>query len=263
MEYLFDHLSEVEKLLKTRPFGLVTDVDGTISWIAPTPDEAVVSPMCRRYLTALVDKLDLVAAISGRSLNEVMGMVGIEGLVYVGNHGLEAWSRGVPEMWPGSEQYVDTITTAIDVIKSMANIEGLFIENKGLTASIHYRNSPNTEAARSMILSAAESLTNAYNLKVTEGRMVVELRPNIDVNKGTALKSLIHKYSLSGVIYLGDDVTDVDAFEALHDSGVNGIAIGVSSNEAPPQLYAKADFVIHGVSEVERFLGWLVDSTGG
>jgi len=262
MEYLFDHLSEVEKLLKIRPFGLVTDVDGTISWIAPTPDEAVVSPMCRRYLTALIDKIDLVSVISGRSLNEVMGMVGIEGLVYVGNHGLQMWSRGVPEMWPGSEQYIDTITTAVNAIKSMANTEGLFIENKGLTASIHYRNSPNTEAARSMILAAAESLTKAYNLQVTEGRMVVEMRPNIDVNKGTALKSLIHKYSLSGVIYLGDDVTDVDAFEALHDSGVNGIAIGVSSNEAPPQLYDKADFVIHGVSEVERFLGWLVDSTG-
>jgi trehalose 6-phosphate phosphatase len=262
MEYLFDHLSEVKELLKLRPFGLVTDVDGTISWIAPTPDEAVVSPMCRRYLTALVDKLELVAVISGRSLNEVMGMVGIEGLVYVGNHGLEIWNRGVPDMWPGSEQYVDTINTAVNAIKGMAGIEGLFIENKGLTASIHYRNIPDTEAARDMILAAAESLTKAYNLKVTEGRMVVELRPNVDANKGVALKSLIHKYSLSGVIYIGDDLTDVDAFEALHDSGVNGIAIGVGSIEVSSQLYDKADYVIRGVDEVERFFGWLVDSAG-
>ncbi|MFC1905917.1 trehalose-phosphatase [Chloroflexota bacterium] len=261
MEYLFDHLSEVEKLLKSRPFGLVTDVDGTISRIAPTPDEAVVSSMCRRYLEALVDKLDLIAVISGRSLREVMGMVGVEGLVYVGNHGLDIWNKSIPEMWSGSEQYVDTIAMALSAIKGMASIEGLYIENKGPTASIHYRNSPDTEAARDVILAAAKSLTKEYNLKVTEGRMVVELRPNIDVNKGSALESLIHKYSLSTVLFLGDDLTDVDAFESLHNSGVNGFAIVVGSEEAVPQLYSKADFVIHGVGEVERFLAWLVDAT--
>ncbi|GAJ18617.1 unnamed protein product, partial [marine sediment metagenome] len=66
-------------------------MDGTISQIAPFPDEAVVSSLCRQYLYALVDKLELVAVISGRPLIEVMGMVGVEGLVYVGNHGLEMW----------------------------------------------------------------------------------------------------------------------------------------------------------------------------
>ncbi len=261
MEYLFDHLSEIEKLLRSRPFGLVTDVDGTISPIAPSPQEAMVSPMCRRYLSALVDNLDLVAVISGRPLAEVMGMVGAEGLAYVGNHGLEMWVRGVPQMWPGSEQYVKTIADAVDAIKDMADTEGIYIENKGLTASIHYRNSSDPESAKSMILAAVTPLAGRYDLRLTEGRMVVELRPGIDVDKGAALALLVEKYGLSGLIYIGDDVTDIDAFRALHGSGVKGVAVGVGSDEAPPDLYNEVDYFVYSVSDVEHFLSWLVDAT--
>jgi trehalose 6-phosphate phosphatase len=217
--------------------------------------------MCRRYLSELVDNLDLVAVISGRPLTEVMGMVGVEGLAYVGNHGLEMWIRGVPQMWPGSEQYVKTIADAVDAIKDMAETEGLYVENKGLTASIHYRNSSNPDAAKSMILAAVTPLTGQYGLRMTEGRMVVELRPDIDVDKGAALAFLVESYGLSGLIYIGDDVTDIDAFKALHDSEVKGVAIGVGSDEAPPELYNEADYVVYGVSDVERFLVWLVDAT--
>jgi len=261
MKYLFDHLDEIERLFDYRPFGFVADVDGTISPIAPSPEEAAISPMCRRYLSALVDNLDLVAVISGRPLAEVMGMVGIEGLAYVGNHGLEMWIRGVPQMWPGSERYMNTIAGAIDAIKDMAEKEGVYIENKGLTASIHYRNSSDPGTTKSMILAAALPLVGKYNLKITEGRMVVELRPDIDVDKGSALALLIEKYRLSGLIYIGDDVTDIDAFRALHRSGVNSAAIGVGSDEAPPDLYNEADYVVYGISDVERFLSWLIDAT--
>ena len=261
MEYLFDHLDEIERLLASRPFGLVTDVDGTISPIAPFPQEAMISPMCRRYLSALVDNLDLVAVISGRPLAEVMGMLGVEGVSYVGNHGLEMWIRGIPQIWPGSEQYVRTIAEAVDAIKDMAGTEAIYIENKGLTASIHYRNSSDTESAKRMILAAVTPLAGQYDLRITEGRMVVELRPDIDVDKGAALALLVEKYGLSGLICLGDDVTDIDAFRALHDSGVDSAAIGVISDEAPSDLQSEADYAVHGVSDVERFLGWLVDAT--
>ena len=261
MRNLFDHLYEVQQVLASRPFGLITDVDGTISWIAPSPDEAVVSLLCRRYLSALIDKIDLVAVISGRPLIEVMGMVGVEGLVYVGNHGLEMWSRGVPQIWPGSERYIDAITSAVSALKNMPDVEGLYFENKGLTASIHYRNCTNVDSARGQIMEMVESLPWANDLRITEGRMVVELRPNLEVDKGVALKLLIEKYKLAGAIYIGDDVSDVDAIEALRDSDTKGIAIGVGSKEAPPQLYEAADFIIDGVEQVERLLGWLVDVT--
>jgi len=261
MRNLFDHLDEIQQALALRPFGLITDVDGTISWIAPSPDEALVSPFCRRYLSALVDKLELVAVISGRPLIEVMGMVGVEGLVYVGNHGLEMWNRGVPQMWPGSERYIDAIASAMSTLKNTLDVEGLYFESKGLTASIHYRNCANVDSVRAQIMEKAELLPQANDLRITDGRMVVELRPKLDVNKGSALKSLIEKYKLAGAIYIGDDVSDVDAFEALHNSGIKGIAIGVGSAEAPPQLYESADYVIDGVEQVERLLAQLVDVT--
>ena len=261
MSNLFDHLNEVQQVLTSHPFGLVTDVDGTISWIAPSPNKAVVSPLCRRYLSALVDKLDLVAVISGRPLTEVMGMVGVEGLVYVGNHGLEMWNRGVSQMWPGSERYIDIIDLAVSTLKNMLDIDGLFFENKGLTASIHYRNCTDVDSARGQIMETVESLPQANDLRITDGRMVVELRPKLEVDKGSALKALIGKYNLSGVIYIGDDVSDVDAFAVLHNSGIKGIAIGVGSAEAPLQLYEAADYIIDGVEQVERLLGWLVDVT--
>lgn len=76
-------------MLALRPLGLITDIDGTISPIAPSPLEARVSPACRRHLAALAKKLELVAVISGRPAVEARDMVGVEGIVYVGNHGLE------------------------------------------------------------------------------------------------------------------------------------------------------------------------------
>jgi trehalose 6-phosphate phosphatase len=261
MRNLFNHLDKVQQVLASRPFGLVTDVDGTISWIVPSPQEAIVSPMCRRYLSALVDRLDLVAVISGRPLSEVMGMVGVEGVVYVGNHGLEMWNKDAPQMWPGSERYIDIIASAVDALNNMLDIDGLFFENKGLTASIHYRNCTDTDFVRGQILAVVESLSQVGDLRITDGRKVVELRPRLEVDKGSALKSLIKKYDLSGVIYIGDDVSDVDAFEALHNSRIKGMAIGVGSDEAPSQLYEAADFAIDGVGQVERLLGQLVEVT--
>jgi trehalose 6-phosphate phosphatase len=190
-----------------------------------------------------------------------MGMVGVEGAVYVGNYGLEIWNKGVSEMWLGSERYIDIISSAVRAIKGAADIDGSFFENKGLTASIHYRNCSDVGSAREKIMAAVELLPQANDLRITDGRMVLELRPNIDVNKGSALKSLIAQYGLSGVIYIGDDVSDVEAFVALHDSGIKGITVGVGSDEAPPQLYDRSDFTVHGVEQVERLLGWLVDIT--
>jgi trehalose 6-phosphate phosphatase len=263
MRHLFDHLDELQQVLALRPFGLVTDVDGTISSIAPLPAEAVVSPICRHNLSALVDRLDLVAVISGRPLSEVMGMVGVEGVVYAGNHGLEMWNMGAPEPWPGSERYIDIIASAVNGLKDRLGIDGLFFENKGLTASLHYRNCRNIETVRERILTAVRSLPQAGELRITEGRMVVELRPNLEVNKGSALASLIAKYDLAGIIYIGDDVSDVDAFEAIHNAEIKGIAVGVGSDEAPSLLYDKADFMVRGVEQVERLLGRLVDITAG
>ena len=238
MPYLFNHLDSVEKLLSLSPVGLFTDIDGTISETAPSPAEAGVSPLCRRYLSSLCEHLGLVVAVSGRPAKEARDMLGLERVVYIGNHGLDQWLNGEVRV---SEE-----------------------ENKGLTASIHYRTSPDLSMARKAILAALEGSPTAKRLRLLPGRRVIDVCPPVERNKGAAVLELVQSYLLRGGIYLGDDLTDVDAFKAMHSSPAGlpfeGIAIGVTGEETLPEVYEEADFTLDGVRDVERFLGWLVQT---
>ena len=91
MPYVFNHLDVIKESLRRSPFGLITDIDGTISQTAPTPQQAEVSPLCRRYLSVLCNHLALVAAISGRPAVQVKSLIDIDGMVYIGSHGLERY----------------------------------------------------------------------------------------------------------------------------------------------------------------------------
>lgn len=261
MPYLFDHLESIKQALGRSPFGLITDVDGTISETAPTPQEAEVSPLCRQYLSALCNQLALVAAISGRPAIEAKNMIKIDKMVYVGNHGLERWSEGHSEFTKGAKAYAKVIKAVIKELTPLLSIEGIRIENKVITATIHYRLCPHPELAKRDILLALEGSTQAKSLQITPGKMSINLLPPVAVNKGTAVSELIRKYNLQGGIYLGDDLTDIDAFRAIHaashDLDFQGFAVGITSREMPEKLVAEVDFTLNGVNDVERFLKWL------
>ncbi len=251
----------IEEVIKRSPFGLITDVDGTISQTAPTPQQARVSPLCRQYLSVLCDKLALVAAISGRPAAEVRNMINIDGMVYIGNHGLERWTGGHLKFLKDVQEYSGIIQAAIRELIPSLSIKGISIENKGVTASIHYRLCQDPQSAETNILAAIEDSPHARSLRIIQERMAIDLLPPIKVNKGTAILDLIQEYNLQGGIYLGDDLTDVDAFRAIHtachDSDFQGFAIGITSQEMPEKLTEEADFTLNGVSEVERFLKWV------
>ena len=259
--YAFDHLDSIKEVLEQSPCGLITDVDGTISPTAPTPQQARVSALCRRYLTVLCQQLALVAAISGRPAIQVKEMVDIEGMVYIGNHGLERWANGCLELTEAARDYPAVIKSALEELSPVLSIEGIAIENKGITATIHYRRSPDPKSAEKRILAALESSPQAKKLKIMPGRMAVNLLPPVTLNKGTATLDLIREYHLRGGIYLGDEVTDIDAFTAMHAAGREsaflGFAIGVTSEETPEELTKEADFTLKGVGDVERFLQWM------
>ncbi len=261
MRYTFDHLDLIQELLRQSPFGLITDVDGTISEIAPTPQEARVSPLCRRYLKVLCDHLALVAAISGRPVAQVRDMVGIRGLVYIGNHGLERWAENHTELPTRARDYLGIIESVAKELTPLCSIEGVSLENKGLTVTVHYRLSPEVQAAERDILNSVKALAQAKNLRVIKGKMTVNLLPPIEINKGTATLDLINGYNLQSGIYLGDDLTDIDAFRAMRDASGNlkfhGFAIGIVSSEMPEELVKEADFTLNGVNDVGRFLKWL------
>lgn len=261
--YLFDHLPRVRAVLRHSPLGLITDVDGTISPIAPTPPAAQVSSICAQHLTELVRRLNLVAAISGRPAAQARGMVGVDGLVYVGNHGLEWGTDKGIEVLLEAEDYRPLVSSLREGLYGALNLEEVLLEDKGVILAIHYRQSPHPEATRQAILEALSKIPAAKGLRVVEGRKVIELRPPVAIDKGTTIDTLIDRYHLRAAIYLGDDETDVDAFRVLkghRGPSFQGIAIGVLGEETPSLVMKEADLFLSGVEDVERFLGWLVEN---
>lgn len=259
--YAFQHLDSIAGVLKHSPFGLITDVDGTISPTAPTPQQARVSPLCRRYLRQLCRRIALVAAISGRPALQVRDMIDIRGMVYIGNHGLERLTDSHPQIAEPAQEYLAVVKSAIEELSRLLSLEGVIIENKGITATIHYRRSPEPESAEKVVLAAVQNSPQASRLQVIPGRMAINLIPPVTLNKGTATRNLIQEYNLHGGIYLGDDATDIDAFKAMHaasrESAFQGLAIGITSEETPEALIEEVDFTLSGVDDVARFLEWL------
>jgi len=264
VRYTSDYLNLIHEALQKATFGLITDVDGTISKTAPTPQEAKVSPRCRHYLSRLHNHLALVAAISGRPAADVRNMIGIYGIVYIGNHGLERWTNDHSELLSSARDYPRVVKSVIDELTPLLSMEGISIENKGVTASIHYRLSPQPQLAEREILKALEASPQAGSLRIIRERMAVDLLPPIEINKGTTTLDLIRDYNLQGGVYLGDDFTDIDAFRAIHtacrDLAFQGFAIGITSPEMPEELVTEADFTLNGVSDVERFLKWMLEN---
>jgi trehalose 6-phosphate phosphatase len=258
-------------VLRQAPAGLFTDIDGTISAIAPTPAAAVISDAAREALRRLAQHLAFVGVITGRSADDGSAMLGIPGVTVVGNHGLE-WRVG-EERWvhPSAAATVAAISTALDEIRAAAAkagiTEGLVFENKRLTASLHYRLAPRPHEVRERLLALARAAAERHGLRVTEGRYVVELRPALVINKGTAMIDLAHHHHLRGVAYFGDDVTDVDAFEAvktLRDSeGIATISVAVVGAETHPSVTAAADVTVTSVDGCIGLLQALADRLAG
>jgi len=260
MPPLFDHLDSVERLLPLSPLGLITDIDGTISRTARTPSEAQISPMCRNYLALLAKYLKLVAAISGRPISQMRHMIGLDEIVYVGNHGFERWVKGESTICDEAGRYPALIEATLEYLKPLLPIEGIFLEYKGATASIHYRLCQDQAGTRERILTALATYPEAKDLIVRQGRRTIEILPPVEVNKGSGIRALIREYHLRSAIYMGDDLTDLDAFRAIHESiapDFNGIGLAVLSKETAPEVEEGADFTFNSVDEVERFIEWL------
>jgi trehalose 6-phosphate phosphatase len=245
------HSETLEHLLSAQPLALATDFDGTISKIAPSPELAVVDPRCRELLASLAATLPLVAVISGRPVAEVRRLVGLPELVYVGSHGLERWQSGVVLQEPSALGHVETIRSILQEARRRLKLPGLVFEEKVTGASIHYRRTSDVSAARREVTSVLQELTADTELKVLEGRRVVELRPPLEANKGTVLCDLLLSHRVTGAIYAGDDTTDLDAFAGIRRwalrAGGTAVAVAVTSKEMPAQLRERADLVVDGV----------------
>jgi trehalose 6-phosphate phosphatase len=250
-------------LVHQTQLGLVTDVDGTISPIVDDPDAAQVTPRSRAQLRGLQRHLALVAAISGRAAGDVQARVGLPELVYVGNHGLEWWTDGQVELAPAAATYRPALEAVLAAARTHQE-PGMLVEDKGATLSIHYRQTDDPSAAAARLAPLLQQLAEQHELRLFQGRMVFEVRPPVDINKGSAFRQLVDRYHLDGAIYLGDDTTDADAMRVACDLRADGtcyaLALGVESDDMPDAVRANADVLAAGVHDVEDFLSWLLNA---
>ena len=242
-------------VLRQTPSAVVTDIDGTVSAIAPTPAEAMVDPGAKAALALLAERLAAVAVVSGRAPQDGAAMVGLPELIYVGNHGLERIARGTPWTHPVAAAAQPSIAAALAEIesaaRSVADVPWLLIENKGVTGTVHYRLAPDQIAAAALLEPLARAAADRHGLRLTLGRMIFEVRPALAVNKGTAIRELAQDLGLRGIVFFGDDVTDVDAFRALRELREAGEAatlrVGVLGPDTSPAVLAEIDMSVVGV----------------
>jgi trehalose 6-phosphate phosphatase len=233
--------------------AVFTDIDGVLAPIVPTPDMSEVSEELRNLLRGISARYLLVAGISGRKTEEALELVGLEEVVYYGNHGFEILRNGEVEVAPDALPFLERIQEIERRAREELEPLGAFVEEKGITASIHYRNAPREvgEQAVALVRAAGEEL----GLRITVGRGVVEARPPIEANKGTAVHRLVEEYGPRKAMFVGDDTTDLDAFRELarlREMGIlDGIVrVGVASYEGPEEIVTEADVVVESVEYV-------------
>ncbi len=258
--------AELVRLLRLPRAGLVTDIDGTIAPIAPTPAAAKVDEDARHALARLLPRLTLVAALTGRRAHEGADLVKIAGLPVVGNHGMETLVGETLTADAAVLPFASNVHRVIEALRVAPLPPGTILEDKGPTASVHYRLAPNLREARAALFALLEPLAAAEGLVLTEGRALIEIRPPVPVNKGHAISRLCTAYALDSIVMFGDDLTDVDAFDAvraLRNAGeVAGLAVGVVAPDgtAPPAVLASVDAIATGVTGIAALLTAVADA---
>jgi len=233
--------------------ALLLDLDGTLAPIVGRPEDARLIPGAAECLPALRDGLGLVAFISGRGLADLERIVALPGLAYAGNHGMEIRHPGAPA------RTAEAARPWLEAIGAWGGRQdggdlrrrGLRVEDKGATLSVHWRGAPDPGEAERHLREAMAPSAVAAGLRVTWGRMVMEVRPPVDVDKGTAARELVGAAGCRRALHLGDDRTDADAWRVLRamqaagelDLGCGIAAVGA---EVAPEVAAAADAEVRG-----------------
>ena len=217
--------------------AILLDLDGTLAPIVERPEDAAVPDATREVLRGLVERYALVVAITGRPGPLGRELVSVAGVHVIGNHGLELADDA--DDWRGRiASFRDGVTWPA--------------EDKGLALSYHYRTHPDHDAARAELERVADR-ARTEGFRARFGKMVLEVLPPLDVDKGTAVRALLARAELERALFAGDDTTDLDAFRAVEELQV-GVKVAVDSAEAPPELRSRADVVVPGTAGLVELL---------
>ncbi|GHO44320.1 trehalose-phosphatase [Ktedonospora formicarum] len=260
---------ELQHVLTQRPLGLVFDFDGTLSEIAPTPSEARLYAGVADLLTDLQHYAE-VAILTGRAVADGADLINLKGMAYIGTHGLE-WSEDLPagpehiQLIAEAQPYIEPGQRLLDLVQRETQDDpGIIVQRKSVGGSIHYRQSADPIKARQLLFDLLTEPARQEGMLLGEGKLVVEVLAPLKVNKGEALRRFVQRKQLRGVIFAGDDRTDLYAIREipqLRQEGIEGHAIVVQHADTPSELLERADEIVlevHGMverlKEIHRYL---------
>ena len=252
MKHLLEDWANIsQRIQEAQNLFLFLDYDGTLTPIVSTPDLALCPSEVKATLVKLRDlpKVSL-AIISGRSLEDIREKVGVPGIIYVGNHGLEIENPAGMHKKKLSANRQREYNNIVQTLKeSLKEIPGILFEDKGPILTVHFRNAPPEyfPGITQVLEETLEKWKDRWN--IAYGKMVFEIRPKVDFNKGKAVQEILRRSATPGIlpIYLGDDQTDEDAFRILKGKGIT-VFVGDS------RLTLGADYYLKDSSEVLEFL---------
>jgi trehalose 6-phosphate phosphatase len=221
-----------------RAAALILDVDGTLAPIVAVPELAVVPEETRTELERLAGVYALVACVSGRPSSDAARVVGVDGIRYVGEHGLE--------LDPAAGEWAERLRAFASTVRWPSE------PGRRLSLAFHYRGADDEEGALEALRGVAEQARLA-GLRPRWGRKVLEIRPPLDTDKGTAVRRLLDAAGLHRALYAGDDATDLDAFRGLDGLEV-AVRVALVSEESPDELGDAADLTVAGPDELLELL---------
>lgn len=256
MQYLFEKWGQIKAKLKHSQVFIFLDYDGTLTPIVEKPEKALISKETKEVIGELSKKPSYkIAIISGRALRDVKSLLGLDNIIYSGNHGLEIEGPKIRFKTTVSPEYTSILSQIKkELNKKITGFKGAFLEDKGLSLSLHFRLVNKKEIP--LLKTAFHETIILYlvrnKIKVKAGKMVLEVRPVMEWDKGKVVLWLLArlKFFKSGAkilpIYIGDDLTDEDAFKAL-----KGIGITVIVGNSRPSL---AQYYLKSTNEVRELL---------
>lgn len=237
------------------------DYDGTLTPIVARPEDAVISPRMREVVRRLARRCT-VCVVSGRDRPVVQRLMGIDDLVVAGSHGFDIWSPsgGALEREEG-KAFAGLLERVTETLRRLTEpVEGALVEPKRSSVAVHYRLVDARERSRIQAIVDAVLAAEPHALKMTPGKMVYEIQPKVDWDKGKAVLYLLEALGLGSddvlPLYLGDDITDEDAFAALEGRGI-GILVADPDDPELAGRATRAEYALRNTREVERFLDTL------
>ena len=246
--------------------AIFCDIDGTLAPIVPRPEDSHVQEEVSVLLGKLGRRYACVACVSGRAATEARRLVGVGSIAYVGSHGAELLEAGSsePQLLEAFASWEGRVRGFVDEQQDDPDMKRLRlrVEDKGPIKAFHWRGVPDEDAAERWLQNTAQQ-AEAKGFATHWGRKVLEIRPPVPIDKGHGVRTMLESSNCRTALYGGDDVTDLDAFDALEALVASGdldakVCVGVRSSEGPKAIVDRADVTVDGVRGMTDVLAALL-----